>query len=107
MNLAPSIAVTQNFVPQAHLVEVLKFLKDKPDQISGFSKDIENPYQLFLDKIQLKHPLMMESSPGKMKMMEHGKKRKWESITSSTEPSQYQENGFSFGFGGEDEGEVP
>ena len=99
--------MTQNFVPQAHLVEVLKFLKDKPEQVSGFSNDIKNPYQLFVDKMSSKHPSKMESSFSKMNMVDHGKKRKWETIVNSAQPDQHQKNEFSFGFGEEDEIEVP
>lgn len=37
MNLEQSIALTQNFVATYNLPNVLRFLRDKPDQISGFS----------------------------------------------------------------------
>lgn len=106
VNLAPSVAVTQNFVPRAHLGEVLGFLKDRPEQVSGFSKNIKNPYQLFVDKMYLKHPSMMEGSVGETKILKAGKKRKWESVVNPTKPNQHQRNEFSFGFGEEDDGEV-
>ncbi|RCK62745.1 hypothetical protein Cantr_09228 [Candida viswanathii] len=36
INIDDSIAITQNFVPCSKLAQVLNFLKNKPDQISGF-----------------------------------------------------------------------
>ncbi|EGG03173.1 uncharacterized protein MELLADRAFT_117407 [Melampsora larici-populina 98AG31] len=38
VNLEPSIAITQNFVSEHELVEVLKFMKSRSDQLSGFRK---------------------------------------------------------------------
>ena len=35
LNLTDTLAVTQNYVNHVNLVRVLKFLRDKPDQISG------------------------------------------------------------------------
>ena len=37
LNLEPSIAVTQNYVPPSALSRVLRFLRDRPDQVSGLS----------------------------------------------------------------------
>ncbi|KAK9471614.1 uncharacterized protein V1510DRAFT_419782 [Dipodascopsis tothii] len=39
VNLAPTVALTQNFVPVPHARRVLRFLRDRPDQISGFADD--------------------------------------------------------------------
>lgn len=39
LNLEESIAITQNYVPRCNLVKVLRFLRDKPDQVSGCSKE--------------------------------------------------------------------
>lgn len=36
VNLEPSIAVTQNFVSRRELPAVLRFMKDRPNQVSGF-----------------------------------------------------------------------
>ncbi|KAL8290275.1 hypothetical protein RQP46_003214 [Phenoliferia psychrophenolica] len=36
INLAPSIAVTQNFVSHRELPTVLRFMRDRPEQVSGF-----------------------------------------------------------------------
>ncbi|KAJ3063299.1 hypothetical protein HK102_008518, partial [Quaeritorhiza haematococci] len=37
MNLSESIAITQNYVDVHNLANVLRFLRDKPDQVSGFN----------------------------------------------------------------------
>ena len=51
VNLSPSIAITQNFVSKAHLVDALLFLKDKADQVSGFRADVRDPYELFVKRM--------------------------------------------------------
>lgn len=56
VNLEAGIALTQNFVPESHLADVLCFLKDKPDQVTGFKKDIEDPYDLFVERLGLAYP---------------------------------------------------
>jgi hypothetical protein len=50
VNLEDSIALTQNFVPRQRLASVLHFLRDKSDQVSGFAKDVQNPYELFVTR---------------------------------------------------------
>ncbi|KAI5954286.1 hypothetical protein KGF54_002061 [Candida jiufengensis] len=43
INIDDSIAITQNFVPPIKLSQVLNFLKNKPNQISGFTlNDVKN-----------------------------------------------------------------
>ncbi|CAG8554871.1 18934_t:CDS:2 [Dentiscutata erythropus] len=39
INLEDSIAITQNFIGLHNLSNVIKFLREKPEQISGFSSD--------------------------------------------------------------------
>ena len=46
VNLSESIVVTQNFVPRSQLQQVLRFLKCKEDQISGFVKGVD-AYKIF------------------------------------------------------------
>ena len=53
VNLEPTIAITQNFVPKAHLGNVLDFLRNKPQQVSGFGDNIQDPCQLFLNKLRI------------------------------------------------------
>lgn len=38
VNLEPSIAVTQNFVSSRELANVLRFMRDRPSQVSGFKR---------------------------------------------------------------------
>lgn len=53
INLEDCVAITQNFVPEPHLVRVLSFLKNKPTQISGFHlKDFVRSVQIFLENLQ-------------------------------------------------------
>eukprot|EP00834_Sanchytrium_tribonematis_P001703 NODE_44_length_33449_cov_1.575742.p3 type:complete len:417 gc:universal NODE_44_length_33449_cov_1.575742:11224-12474(+) len=53
INLEPSIAITQNYVNRFNLLKVLKFLKNKKDQISGISDlDLFDKCMKSLDKIK-------------------------------------------------------
>ena len=103
VNLSPSIAVTQNFVPKAHLVNVLAFLKDKPDQVSGFRSDIGNPYETFLEKMKKMHPQLLQEALAEMERVNQGKKRKWDQLVRGTEENGDGSSGFRFGFGDERE----
>ena len=107
VNLEPSIAITQNFVPAAHLANVLDFLKHKPDQVSGFKKDIENSYDLFVQKMRETHPDLLNRTLGGIELAQTGKKRKWDQLIDSSGGPDASHGAFSFGFGDEEEHEVP
>jgi hypothetical protein len=109
VNLSPSIAITQNFVPQAHLTEVLRFLKFKPDQVSGFKSSVKDPYELFIDKMKEKHADLLTESLERLERGPNFKKRKWEELVNGSHQEQAQEdnNGFSFGFGDDDNEDIP
>ena len=107
VNLEPSIAITQNFVPAAHLANVLDFLKNKPDQVSGFKKDIENPYDLFVQKMQEVHPDLLTRTLEGIELAQTGKKRKWDQLIDSSGGLDASHSAFSFGFGDEEEDDVP
>ncbi|EAS28848.3 F-box and JmjC domain-containing protein [Coccidioides immitis RS] len=107
VNLNPCIAITQNFVPRKHLGAALEFLKYKADQVSGFRKDVLDPYGMFVEKMRETHPDLLEKA---MKEVEGKKKRKWDEIVHGNEDdaTEASAGAFSFGFG--DEGsdvEVP
>ncbi|PGH18156.1 hypothetical protein AJ80_04543 [Polytolypa hystricis UAMH7299] len=108
VNLSPSIAITQNFVPKNHLVSALDFLKYKSNQISGFKKDVEDPYAIFVERMEDAYPDLLEPA---LREMEGKRKRKWDEIVHGGEDEdaeQAQGGGFSFGFGGDDSDvEVP
>lgn len=106
VNLSPSIAITQNFVPKAHLANVLAFLKDKPDQVSGFRSDVSNPYETFLKNMRELHPGCLQEALAEMEKINQGKKRKWDQLVRGDEEQEGGSTGFSFGFGDEHEGDV-
>ncbi|KAG9626492.1 putative F-box and JmjC domain protein, partial [Aureobasidium melanogenum] len=106
VNLEDSIALTQNFVPRQRLASVLHFLRDKPDQVSGFAKDVKDPYQLFVTKLREQEPEALEEALPRLEKMSKGPKGKWAELTKTTEDA-INEGGFSFGFGGDDDEEVP
>jgi len=37
LNLEASVAITQNYVSESNLPRVLRFLREKPEQVSGVS----------------------------------------------------------------------
>lgn len=110
VNLEPSIAITQNFVPRGHLSAALDFLQNKPDQVSGFPKHVENPYSKFVDRMRQSHPELLEEALEQLAKQKEGKKRKWNEVvhaTTQVDDSNGKEE-FSFGFGGDDSDiEVP
>jgi hypothetical protein len=94
VNLEPAIAITQNFVPRSHITAALDFLKNKPEQVSGFKSDVHNPYALFMERLQKHHPNLIAQPP------KASKKRKWEEVVQGAS----EEDGaadFSFGLGDE------
>ena len=101
LNLEPSIAITQNFVPQKRVGAVLQFLRDQKQSISGFSDDVEDPYALFVDRLRESDPKLFEEG---LRVLD--RKGKWETLTKDQNAAQ-DDGGFSFGFGDEgDEEEI-
>ncbi|KAL4918842.1 hypothetical protein BDW62DRAFT_58511 [Aspergillus aurantiobrunneus] len=112
VNLEPAIAITQNFIPRAHLAAALDFLSNKADQVSGFRKDVNNPYERFVAQMQKSHPESLQSALDELKKKSEGKKRKWDEIVRgkpSTDgaSTDSEAGGFSFGFGDDSDAEVP
>src|SRR5271170_3953361 len=83
VNLSESIAVTQNFVPPAHVKSVLRFLKNKQDQISGFTDEID-AYLLFRERLQSQYPDLLREADKHLSST-IPRKRKWIEETTSTE----------------------
>ncbi|KAJ5692614.1 hypothetical protein N7462_002037 [Penicillium macrosclerotiorum] len=111
VNLEASIAITQNFIPRAHLGAALDFMLNKADQVSGFRKNVQNPYERFVDGMRETYPNLLEQAEELRKKAE-GKKRKWEDIVRGKAEGEAgdeaPEGGFSFGFGNDDSDvEVP
>ncbi|KAH9908928.1 Clavaminate synthase-like protein [Xylariomycetidae sp. FL2044] len=107
VNLENGIAITQNFVPKSHLVDVLFFLRDKPEQVTGFKKGIESPYNLFLERLTLKYPQLTADALQDMERRSQAKKRKWDEAVGNKGNSENGPAGFSFGFGGDEDDEIP
>lgn len=109
VNLEKGIALTQNFVPQSpslhHLSEVLSFLRDKPEQVSGFNQDVDDPFKLFSERLKETYPEELEKALD-IADKKSGKKRKWDLAVAGDEEEQ-SGGGFSFGFGGDDIDEIP
>ena len=103
VNLEPSIAITQNFVPKAHLGKVVDFLSNKADQVSGFrAEGNETLWDLFKREVDREHPELISQLLAKSK--EVNVKRKWDRIVDGTEDKGRSKTGFSFGFASDEDG---
>ena len=104
LNLEESIALTQNFVPRKKVCEVLHFLRDSPEQVSGFKDDVKDPYGLFVQKLGELHPDILEEGLRELNIKDKGRRGRWEALVKPTEPVDGEStSGFSFGFGGADD----
>lgn len=112
------VAITQNFIPRGKkLAESLKFLRDKPDQISGFCHDKiveaakehgvecdpeapeESVYELFVRQLrQSEHAKDLDEA---LEMVPAKKVKKAALADVWKEVVGEKEKGFSFGFGGD------
>ncbi|CAK7225373.1 hypothetical protein SCUCBS95973_005841 [Sporothrix curviconia] len=133
VNLEPGMALTQNFVPRAHLAEVLLFLRDRPEQVTGFGfargqgghgnvgDAVDDPYGLFVERLRAQYPDLLAEAQAEIARRDSRRKRTWESVVrgddmkketgDSTEDDKRQKKeggssgggGFTFGFGGDDD----
>ena len=107
MNLEAGIALTQNFVPKSHLTDVLSFLKNRPDQVTGFKKTIDSPFELFTQRLEQSYPELLHEALEELSQRSERKKRKWEEAVGTKSEGANGGSGFSFGFAEDDEDEIP
>jgi hypothetical protein len=114
VNLESGIALTQNFVPESHLADVISFLRDRAEQVTGFRRDVSDPYQLFMERLQAQNPELLESALQELERKQERKKRRWDVVVGGNGEEEEEGHpekktaGFSFGFGfGDDDEEVP
>ena len=104
VNLEPSIAITQNFVPDIHLSKVLDFLKNQPQSVSGFGSDVKDAYGLLLRRMREQHPELLEQGMEGATRIHNERKRKWGQLVNNEKSKDTADaEEFSFGFGGEDD----
>ncbi|KAF1959089.1 Clavaminate synthase-like protein [Byssothecium circinans] len=105
LNLEDSLALTQNFVPRKKLPDVLGFLRDQRDQVSGFKDDVcDRAYELFVERLQGTHPEILEEGLAELEKKGKNGRGKWEQLTKGD--AEEESGGFSFGFGGDDDDDV-
>lgn len=88
-------------------MKVLDFLKKKPDQVSGFPKEIEDPYELFLYKLQDEYQDLLEEAIGPETSARMDKKRKWSEVVNDRSVNNASAQHFSFGFDDVEEEKQP
>ncbi|KAF1811370.1 Clavaminate synthase-like protein [Eremomyces bilateralis CBS 781.70] len=98
VNLEDGIAVTQNFVPESKLPDVLAFMRDSPEQVSGFSETVSDPYETFVARLRESCPAVLEDALAVLEKRKGGQGR-WERLVKATEVDG---GSFSFGFGDDD-----
>lgn len=98
VNLETSIAITQNFVPRSHLPSVLSFLKYKPDQVSGFKRDVVDLYGTFVHCMDEQYPELLAQAMSGLGERSETRKRKWETVVRGSGIDK-----FRFGLGGNDD----
>lgn len=103
LNLEDSVALTQNFVPRHRLADVLLFLRDRREQVSGFRDDVQDPYELFVARLKELEPAVLDEAMAVLEMRTKNAKAKWEQV--KTDDGE----GFAFGFGGgdDDDDDIP
>lgn len=99
VNIEPGIAITQNFVPRGQLESAIRFLRDKPEQVSGFKTGVTNPHALFVDRLKDEYPDLAVAT-----QMPH--KRKWNEVVGNSEDIDGERRGFGFGFEEDIEDEI-
>ena len=92
VNLEPGMALTQNFVPRAHLAKVLLFLRDRPEQVTGFARGqgghgnageanaVDDPYGLFVERLAAQYPDLLADAQAEIAQRDSRRKRTWESV---------------------------
>ncbi|KAJ4382927.1 hypothetical protein N0V86_002154 [Didymella sp. IMI 355093] len=102
LNLDESLALTQNFVPEARVADVLGFLRDQREQVSGFKEDVaERAFELFVEKLGEQRPEVLEEGLARLERRGKQGRGKWEELTKGAE-EESGGGGFSFGFAGDD-----
>jgi hypothetical protein len=85
--------------------DVLSFLKENTaDQVSGFKKNVTDPYGTFVQRMQEQHPEILEQALAELTKRAENKKRKWDAAIGISDGGA---GGFSFGFGNDSDEEIP
>lgn len=80
--------------------------------MSGFSKEVTNPYELFVARLKELEPEAYEAALPKFERLVKGNKGKWEELTKGAAAlgegadegvANSAGGGFAFGFGGDDD----
>jgi hypothetical protein len=91
INVDECLALTQNFVPRGSVGTVLRFLRNKADQVSGFRDMMQSPFDLFLERAR-------DAYPDEVAEFDKVEKSAWQSLKGDEEVAT-----FSFGFQDESE----
>lgn len=100
INLTPTLALTQNFIPVTQLPAAIEFLKDHPRSISGFdSTKVKEPYSLFIERMQIEHPRELREALITLEKRKNRQNR-WANFVGSDKSKKFV---FDFGSNRDDE----
>lgn len=96
LNLDESIAITQNFVCTGNMKGVLRFLQDKPDQVSGLSCEMRPQLNgMFRDALQRDQPELLARVTKELddEYERKHRKSKWELLLQGNSTQQHDTTG--------------
>lgn len=96
VNLTDAVALTGNFLPRPQLGYVMDFLKNKPDQISGFCDSDVDVYDAFTRCLRDHDSDAYTAGLAGQRAIESARAAKWSRVTA-------EKTAFSFNFGGDDD----
>ncbi|CCI45803.1 unnamed protein product [Albugo candida] len=80
LNIEESIAITQNFISVGNVKSVLRFLSEKPDQVSGCAHEIRPKLSSMLKELLMQHePTLMAQIEKEMRTSEE-KRTQWGNV---------------------------
>ncbi len=78
LNIEDTVAITQNYVSDCNLIQVLDFLEKKGDQVSGCTHG-KNLHRMFLDAMEKVYPGRVQEVEGHHFMKQ--KRSRWDELT--------------------------
>jgi hypothetical protein len=96
LNVDDTVAVTQNYVSDCNLAQVLHFLRTKSDQVSGCSHGARL-HGMFVDALNAQHPGKVDAAL-QQAQAKQAKRSMWAQLTSSHSPASNDNKKFRFNF---------
>lgn len=105
VNVEEGVAITHNYVGREDLPHVLQFLRDRPEQVSGY-RGARPLYDVFRERLRAAQPALLDEAERRLERLdrdgavdeqEEAKPTLWKRLKLDTEAFS-----FGFGFGADD-----